>query len=112
MNFENLLDELRNGKTFEEIATMFYKEKYNECCMVECIKNEVYEDEDLYDFMTSIGAEIEDFGVGYAVISTSDERYYEVPYEVMENRFGNDLPDETILFFETNRIYDITNYYV
>ena len=112
MDFENLLDELRNGKTFEEIATRYYKEKYDKCCMVECIENEVYEDEDLYDFMTSIGTEIEDFGVGFAVISTSDEKYYEVPYEVVENRFGDDLPDETILYFETNRIYDITECYI
>ena len=70
MTFKLLLDELRNGKTFEEIAVKYYKDNYNESCMVECIENEVYEDEDLYDFMALIGSEIEDFGVGYAVIST------------------------------------------
>lgn len=112
MNFELLLDELRNGKTFEEVAIRFYKEKYDEPCMVECIENEVYEDEDLYDFMVSIGAEIEDFGIGYAVISTNKGKFYEVPYELFENRFGDDLPDETILYFEIDRIYDVTQSYM
>lgn len=107
MTFKLLLDELRNGKTFEEIAVKYYKDNYNESCMVECIGNEVYEDEDLYDFMFSIGAEIEDFGVGFATISTADGKAYEVPYEEIENRFGDDLPDETILFFEENRIYEV-----
>lgn len=112
MNFEKLLNKLRNGDTFEDIAIKWYKDKYCEPCMVKCVENEVYEDEDLYDFLTSIGVDIEDFGVGYAVISTDQGKYYEIPYELRENRFGDDLPDETIIFFEINRIYDVTESYM
>lgn len=102
MTFEILLTELEKGKTFEDIM----KEQGEE--LVECVRNEVYEDDDLYNFMVSIGAEIEDFGVDYAVISTNNGKYYEVPYECRENRFGDDLPDETILIFDYMRIYDVT----
>ena len=28
---------------------------------------------------------------------------------IIENRFGNDLPNETILFFDADRIYDVTD---
>lgn len=99
MNFIDLLNRLKDGETIEQITNG---------TMVECVGNEVYEDDDLYNFMCSIGAEIEDFGVGYAVISTSDGNYYEVPYECKENRFDSDLPDETVLFFDYERIYDVT----
>lgn len=102
MNFKEFLEKLNNGETVEQIT------KGNN---VECIGNAVYEDDDLYDFMCEIGAEIEVFNVGYAVISTNDGKYYEVPYENRENRFGEDLPDETILFFEVDRIYDVTDSY-
>ena len=103
MTFEIILEQLRNGKTMEQIT--------NET-MVECVGNEVYEDEDLYEFMRSIGVKIEDFGTDYAIISTNEkEKYYEIPYEERENRFGNDMPVETILFFDINRIYDVTEYY-
>lgn len=99
MNFEVFLERLNNGETVEQIT---------QGSNVECIENIVYEDDDLYNFMCSMGAEIEDYGVGYAVISTNEGKYYEVPYEVRKNRFGDDLPNETILFFEANRIYDVT----
>ena len=100
MSFEELLAELKNGKNMEQLTEGFD---------VECIENEVYEDEDLYTFLAFIGAEIEDFGVGYAEISTSSGKVYEVPYENRQNRFDDDLPDETILFFDHERIYDVTD---
>ena len=100
--FEELLNKL-NKKSFQDIMKEYNEED------VECIENEVYEDDDLYNFMCSIGAEIEDFGVGFALISTNNGNYYEVPYECKENRFGDDLPDETILYFDIDRIYDVTS---
>ena len=96
--FEDLLDKLEE-KTMAQIV---------EGTMVECIENEVYEDDDLYEFLYSIGAEIEDFGAEFALISTSKGNYYEVPYEDRENRFGSDLPNETILHFDIGSIYDVT----
>lgn len=100
-NFNDLLEELHNGKTFDEICSNEY---------VERIGNVVYEDNDLYDYLYSIGVEIDDFGVGFAtLIDNINKREYEIPYEIMENRFGNYLPDETILFFNWDRIYDVTN---
>lgn len=100
-NFNDLLEELHNGKTFEEICS-------NE--NVERVGNMVYEDDDLYNYLADIGVEIEDFGVEFAILNdVANEKIYEVPYEVRENRFGNDLPDETIFFFDWNRIYDVTS---
>lgn len=100
-NFNDLLEGLHNGKTFEEICS-------NE--NVERVGNIVYEDNDLYDYLATIGVGIEDFGVGFAILNDiTNEKYYEVPYEVRENRFRNDLPDETVLFFDWNRIYDVTD---
>lgn len=102
MKFDDLLKELEGGKTFEDIC----REKHAE--MVECIGNVVYDDQDLYDFLEDVGAEISDYGVGYAVIETKDGKTYEVPYEERENRFDPELPDETLLFFDIDRIYDVT----
>lgn len=99
MNFKEFLDRLDKGETVEQIT---------QGTNVECIKNEVYVDDDLNNFLKSIGAEIEEFGVGYAIIGTKDNEYYELPYEERPNRFDKDLPDETILFFEPSKIYDIT----
>ena len=45
-NFNDLLEELHNGKTFDEICSNEY---------VERIGNVVYEDNDLYDYLYSIG---------------------------------------------------------
>lgn len=101
-NFEDLIDKLRKGYDMENIT---------EGKMVECIGNTCYEDDDLYNFLYSIGADIEDYGVGYAIISTTSDRVYEIPYEVRENRFGEDLLNETVLLFEYSRIYDVTDNY-
>lgn len=103
-NFKELTEQLYR-QTLEEIL-----EEYKET-LVECSKNQVYEDEDLYAFLSELGAEIVDRGAGYILIQTKDEKYYEVPYEEFKNRFGNDLPDETIIFFEPDRIYNVTDNY-
>lgn len=104
MTFNEFVAKLENGKkTFEEIYTGMGFDA------VECIGNEVYDDQDSYDFLEMLGAEVSDYGAGYAVIETNDGKTYELPYEERENRFDPDLPDETVLFFEGNRIYGITN---
>lgn len=110
MTFENLLDKLRNN-TFEEIIEE-YKKGREAFLLVECIKEQVYNDEDLYEFLEEIGAEIIDYNDGYALIKTDKNNYYEVPYADFENRFGDDLPNETILYFDINRIYDVTDSWV
>lgn len=111
MNFENLLDKLKHF-TFEEIIEKYNKESCEGDIPVECIDNVVYEDEDLYEFLEEIGAEIYDYGMGYVIITTNEGKYYELPYEERENRFDGELPDETILFFDVNKIYDVTENYV
>lgn len=103
LTFEMLLNELKSGKTFEEICSNCGNNN------VECVKNEVYEDDDLNEFLQQLGAEIFDYGVGYAVIMTNDGKWYELPYEERKNRFDNDLPDETILHFDFDRIYNVTD---
>ena len=104
MTFNDLLNQLRNGQNFEEIAVKYYEETYDDYCNVECIENEVYDDEDLYSFLGELGAEINSFKDGYAVISTDNGKTYKIPCEDFENRFDDDLPDETILFFDIEDI--------
>lgn len=104
MRFIDLLKELESGKTFEDIC----REKHAE--MVECIGNVVYDDQDLYDFFEKMGAEIFDYRVGHVVIKTKDGKAYQVPCEERENRFDPESPDETLLFFDIDRIYDVTEY--
>ena len=105
MTFELLLKELRNGKSFEKICE---EQDYN---LVECTGNKVRYDTDLEGFLERVGAKVEEFGVGYAVISVTNNKVYEIPYEEIKNRFDSDLENETILLFDINRIYDVTRYY-
>lgn len=102
ITFEKLL-QLLAANTFQEIMTELQETE------VECIGNEVYEDDDLYEFFEKIGVTLNDFGTGYARLCTKDDKWYEVPYEERENRFGNDLPNETILIFDSKRIHDVTD---
>lgn len=111
MNFENLLDQLKKT-TFEKIMEKYNKESRKEDIPVECIDNVVFEDDDLYEFLEEIGAEIYDYGVGYVIITTNEGKYYELPYAEIENRFDDELPNETVLFFDVNKIYDVTESYV
>lgn len=111
MNFENLLDQLKKT-TFEKIMKKYNNESSKEDIPVECIDNVVYEDDDLYEFLREIGAEIYDYGVGYVIITTNEGKYYELPYEERENRFDDELSNETVLFFDINKIYDVTESYV
>lgn len=108
MTFENLLEQLRSN-TFEEIIEEYKKEREEDSVLVECIKEQVYDDVDLYEFLEEIGAKIIDYNDGYALIKTDKNKYYEVPYADFENRFGDDLPNETMLFFDINKIYDVTD---
>lgn len=111
MIFENLLEQLRNN-TFEEIIEEYKKGKDENSVLVECTENQVYNDEDLYEFLEEIGAEVIDYNCGYALIKTDKDKYYEVPYADFKNRFGDDLPNETMLFFDINKIYDVTDSWV
>ena len=106
--FENFLEQLRSH-TFEEILEEDKKGKDENSVLVECTENQVYNDEDLYEFLEELGAEVIDYNCGYALIKTDKDKYYEVPYTDFENRFGDDLPNETMLFFDINRIYDVTD---
>lgn len=110
MKFTGLLKKLEI-KTFQEIIEEYNEEveKKNEEISVECIGNEVYEDEDLYDFLEKFNAEIKEYNISRInnghkigkVIIFSEGINYKIPYEDRENRFGDDLPDETILFFDS-----------
>lgn len=110
MTFERLINKL-DKFTFEEIAKKYNDLYGKEELLVECYGNIVYDDDDLYEFLKELGAEIENYGVGYVVIATDNGKYFEVPYEDRTNRFGDDLPDETVLFFDKDKIYDVTESY-
>lgn len=117
MTFKNLLEKLHK-QTFEQIVNDYCKEKFKEPTNVECIENEVYEDEDLYEFLKELNAEIVKYDVHgnethkYALIKTSDNECYEIPYENRTNRFDNDLPDETIFNFDINAIQNVTEQHI
>lgn len=104
MRFEELLDDLRE-KTFEEVV------KDITDIPVEFSKNEVYVNNNLHRFLENLNAEIADYGASYALIVSNNEKYYELPYREIENRLNNNLPNETILIFDINRIYDVTDDY-
>lgn len=108
ITFENLIDQLHK-QTFEDVIEEYNKGREEDSVLVECIENQVYDDEDLYKFLEKLGAELIDYNVGYAVIKTNSRNYYAVPCKDFENRFGDDLPNETILFFDADRIYDVTD---
>ena len=108
ITFENLIDQLHK-QTFEDIIEEYKKGREEDSVLVECIENQVYDDEDLYEFLEELGAEVIDYNCGYALIKTNNDKYYEIPYKNFENRFGSDLPNETILFFDADRIYDVTD---
>ena len=95
MRFEEFLIKLRNGETFENIA---------KDTMVECMGNLAFEDCDLYEFLGNMGADIKSFDMGYALIC-ADGKNYKLPYELIKNRFDEDLVHETVLDF--NEIYEI-----
>lgn len=103
MTFEDFLNKLSDGNTFEDICD----EYGHTTCMVECIGNEVYFDDDLVGFLEEIlGAYIKEFRHGNATIETTDGKYYEIPYEKRQNRF-DELEKEIILFFNSNEIKNI-----
>lgn len=104
MRFEELLDDLR-GKTFEEVV------KDITDIPIEFSKNEVYVNNNLHRFLENLNAEIADYGASYALIVSNNEKYYELPYREIENRLNNNLPNETVLIFDINRIYDVTDEY-
>ena len=105
MTFELLLEKLRDGSTMQAICVR------NDFDMVECNGNEVYYDSDCEEFFEAIGVKVEDFGIGYAVISTSNGRVYELPYDSVENRHDTDLEDELILIVDHREIFDVTELY-
>lgn len=102
MSFNELLRKISEGTTFEKIAEQAGHTN------VECCENKVFADSDLDDFLESIGATIDDFGCGYAVIIAGD-RIYELPYELIPNRFDPDLDEEIIIDFKSETTYDVTD---
>ena len=98
MKFETFLQELDKGKTVEQFCR-------EHCfCMVECINNEVYDDQDLFDFLEELGAEITEYCDGYVIVNTDDGETFIIPSEDRENRFDETLPDETVLIFDMNSV--------
>lgn len=98
-NFSNLLDELKDGKTFSELCS-------NE--MVECAGNEAYYDDDLIEYMASMGVGIEAFNNNYVTLyNVLNQRYYKIPYQDVENRFDIECGNETIIFFEYDKIKEV-----
>lgn len=96
---KNLYDFILKGNTFENID---FHEYESVTCDCECIGNNVYEDENLYEFMRELNVEVDrkdssiilSDGKTSATIECLDE----------PNRFDAELPDETIFFFDTIKL--------
>lgn len=100
-NFEQILNDLKT-MTFQDVVNK-YNDLYQFEIPVECEDNIVYDDEDLYEFLELFDAEIADYEDNFVIIVTSDKsdkKYYKVPSEDAENRFGEDRADEILLFFD------------
>lgn len=102
-NFSELVKALETA-TFEEIVSKYFQEKYADVCNVECSENAAYEDDDLISFLAELDAEIIEYSKGYVIICAENQgnrAYYKVESEDRPNRFGDDLPYETILAFDS-----------
>lgn len=106
MTFKSLVNSLTTF-TFEAIVTKF-NELYNASILVECCRNEVYDGDDLRKFLKELGAEICEYKTECIIIATNNGMLFKIPSEKRKNRFGNDLPDETVLFFDPDKISDVT----
>ena len=118
MTFEKLWEMLLT-RTFEQVVRELNDED-DELMPVECIDNDVFEDDDLYMFLTGIGAEIHEYIEDVTndnkpddsiIIRTIDGIYYQLPYREIPNRFDDDLPNENIINFDPNEILDVSEYY-
>lgn len=98
--FSELVEALKVS-TFEGIAVKYYQKKYNVHCEVECDEDEVYDDQDLTEFLDELGAEITEYNGDHVIIKTKEGEIYKVSSEDRENRFDSELPDETVLHFDT-----------
>lgn len=106
--FKNFLEQLRSH-TFEEILEEYRKGKDKNSVLVECTENQVYNDEDLYEFLEALGAELIDYTDDYAVIKTNSRNYYAVPCKVLRIVWMMIYQMKQMLFFDINRIYDVTD---
>lgn len=97
--FSELVEALKVS-TFEDIAVKYYQKKYNVPCEVECDEDEVYDDQDLTEFLGELGAEITEYKEE-VIIETNEGEIYRVSSEDRPNRFDPELPDETVLHFDT-----------
>ena len=107
MTFNELLKRLKNNETFEEIVT----EINGADNLVECCGNEVCEDDNLYEFLDSIGVNIEEYFIGYVLLKTNKGNFYEVPHEYLQNRFDVNLPAESKIIFDVDKIFNATKTY-
>ena len=68
--------------------------------MVECFENIAYYDDDFEEFLERFGAEIISFENDYAIVSTTEEKRYKLPYTEVKNRFDIEIGNEILMNFE------------
>jgi len=107
LTFHDMVSKLKSGVTLEQIC------KDENFIMVEVADNQVYYDDDFYEFMEYLGVtNIEDFTNGIVIFEVDNgKQYYKVPFEDRLNRFDEDLESETVLFFNPEGIFDLTEDY-
>lgn len=93
-SFTELVEKLKSS-TFEEVVNHLEDD-----CNVECCENVVYDDDDLKELLNKLGSEITEYRGEYIIIETEEGEYYKISSEHRENRFGSELPNETVLYFD------------
>ena len=73
---------------------------------VECYENTVYDDSDWHAFLHFTRTRVKTVNDEYTVFVCEDTEY-EVPFEMRENRFSSDLPNEMVLMFDKIKLKEI-----
>lgn len=115
MTFEWLIEELKQGKTLEEICNDY---GFN---MVECYGNKAYINAGFECFLSELDAYVDEYDLGVFVYdSTTKESYkaatifseysgktYELYYSEHPNRFGDLMLDEMVMRFDNELITEV-----
>ncbi len=94
--FEDILVRIAYGMSLKEMAI------FDEYCVDYCDMY-IYDDENFQLFLGAFGASVADMNECYFFVD-SGKRLYGFPYVFVENRSGNDLPNQVFMSFSNENI--------
>lgn len=102
ITFDDFAEAIMNGANAESYISDLATKMCDDFTNVECMNDLLFEDEDLYFFLEVLGAEIVQYEKGFVVIETKIGSEYKILTEDIPNRFGNELSNETVLYFNAD----------